>query len=115
MQGVHLAVRGDSRLAWREVKGAATYGPWQSLELQLQGTSVTLGIEYQSGRLLAFLPDDVARKYPLGQTTFSTAMLTVGIFGEAEAGEKYTLAADRLQIQLKPVGAPIQNNVRFGQ
>lgn len=115
-QGIHLAVRGDSRLAWRAVNGAGAYGKWESLDLQLQGTTVTLGIEYQNGRLFAFLPEDLAKKYPLGQANLQqSAMLTVGIFGEAEPGEKWTLGADQLQIQLRPVGAPAGNGARFGQ
>lgn len=115
-QGVHLAVRGDSRVAWRAVKGAGAYGAWEPLELQIQGTSATLGIEYVNGRLLAFMGDDVTKKYPLGQNTFQSAMLTVGIFGEAEPGETWKLAADHMQVQLKPVGAPNTGNAgRFGQ
>lgn len=114
--GVHLAVRGDSRLAWRTVKGPGAYGAWEQLDLQIQGTSATLGIEYVNGRVLAFVGDDVQKKYPLGQTTFQTANLTIGIFGEAEAGEKWALAADRMQVQMRPVGAPAAGNGgRFGQ
>lgn len=114
--GVHLAVRGDSKLAWRVVKGAGAYGAWEPLDLQIQGTSATLGIEYANGRVLAFMGDDAAKKYPLGQVTFQSAMLTIGIFGEAEAGEAWKLAADQMQIQLRPVGAPnTGNGGRFGQ
>jgi tetratricopeptide (TPR) repeat protein len=116
-QGVHLAVRGDSKLAWRPVKGAGAYGAWEALDLQIQGTTVTLGIDYANGRLLAFLPEQAQQKFPLGQNSLSqSAMLTVGIFGEAEAGEAWKLAADQMQIQLKPVGAPAGGNAgRFGQ
>ncbi|MBA3698696.1 MAG: hypothetical protein H0W78_07570 [Planctomycetes bacterium] len=114
--GVHLAVRGDSRLAWRAIKGAGAYGAWEPLELQIQGTSATLCIEYNNGRLLAFVADDAQKKYPLGQTTFQTANVAVGIFGEAEPGETWKLAADQLQIQLRQVGAPAGGNGgRFGQ
>ncbi len=114
--GVHLAVRGDSRLAWRTVKGAGSYGAWEPLELQIQGTSAVLGIEYINGRVLAFVGDDTTKKYPLGQTTFQSANLTVGIFGEAEPGEVWKLAADQMHIQLRPVGAPNTGNAgRFGQ
>lgn len=114
--GVHLAVRGDSRLAWRVVKGAGAYGAWEPLDLQIQGISATLGIEYANGRVLAFVGDDAAKKYPLGQVTFQSAMLTIGIFGEAEAGEAWKLAADQMQIQLRPMGAPNTGNTgRFGQ
>ncbi len=114
--GVHLAVRGDSRLAWRAVKGAGAYGAWEPLDLQIQGTNATLGIEYVNGRVLAFVGDDAAKKYPLGQTTFQSTMLTVGIFGEAEPGDAWKLAADSMQIQLRPVGAPNTGNAgRFGQ
>ena len=115
-QGIHLAVRGDSRLAWRTVKGAGAYGAWEPLELQIQGTSATLGIEYVNGRVLAFVGDDAAKKYPLGQNTFQSSMLTIGIFGEAEAGEAWKLAADQMQIQLRPIGAPnTGEGGRFGQ
>jgi tetratricopeptide (TPR) repeat protein len=114
--GIHLAVRGDSRLAWRTVKGPGAYGAWEQLDLQIQGTSATLGIEYVNGRVLAFVGDDTQKKYPLGQTAFQTANLTIGIFGEAEAGEKWALAADRMQVQMRPVGAPAAGNGgRFGQ
>jgi hypothetical protein len=114
--GVHLAVRGDSRLAWRAVNGAGSYGKWEPLDLQIQGTTAKLGIEYGNGRVQAFMADDPGRKYPLGQTGFQTANLTIGIFGEAEAGEKWTLAADQMQIQLRPVGQPSTGNAgRFGQ
>lgn len=115
-QGVQLAVRGDSRLAWRTVNGAGIYGKWEPIDLQIQGTMATLAIDYSNGRVMAFMPADSAKKYSLGETsTPQTANLAIGIFGEAEAGVDWKLAADSMQIQLKPVGAPADVNGRFGQ
>ena len=115
-QGVQLAVRGDSRLAWREVKAAGAYGKWEAIDLQIQGTTATLAIDYSNGRVMAFIPTDPAKKYPLGEASINqSANVTIGIFGEAEAGTDWKLAADSMQIQLKPVGAPADVNGRFGQ
>jgi tetratricopeptide (TPR) repeat protein len=115
-QGVQLAVRGDSRLAWRAVKGVGAYGKWEPIDLQIQGTTVTLAIDYKNGRVMAFMPADSSKKYPLGEASIDqTANLSIGIFGEAEAGVDWKLAADSMQVQLKPVGAPADVNGRFGQ
>lgn len=115
-QGVQLAVRGDSRLAWRTVNGAGIYGKWEPIDLQIQGTTATLAIDYSNGRVMAFMPADSSKKYPLGEASINqTANLTIGIFGEAEAGVDWKLAADSMQIQLRPVGAPADANGRFGQ
>ena len=114
--GVQLAVRGDSRLAWRSVKGAGAYGPWEALDLQIQGTMVSLAVDFSNGRVMAYLADDPQKKYPLGEAVLNqSAMLTIGIFGEAEPGTDWKLAADSMQVQLKPVGAPADKAGRFGQ
>jgi tetratricopeptide (TPR) repeat protein len=115
--GVQLAVRNDNRLAWRSVSGAGSYGKWEALDLQFQGTTATFAIEYANGRMMAFVPDEPAKKYPLGQDGLTpTAMLTIGIFGAADPGTDWKLAAESMQIQLKPVGAPAGGSgARFGQ
>jgi hypothetical protein len=115
-QGVQLAVLGDSRIAWRAVKAAGTYDKWEPIALQIQGTTATLAIDYSNGRVMAFMPTDPSKKYPLGDTLINqSANVSIGIFGAAEAGVDWKLAADSIQIQLKPVGAPADVNGRFGQ
>ncbi len=114
-RGVQLAVRNDNRLAYRSVRGNGNYGAWESLELQIQGINATLAIEYTNGRAFAFMPDDPLRKYPLGDDNLGqTATLIVGIWTAAEPGTDFKIAADSMQIQLKPVGTQPTRG-RFGQ
>lgn len=106
--GVALGVRGDSRLAWREIK-AGVWGQWQNLDWQLQGTKAALCIDYSNGRVLAFLAEDPTHKVALGQgLTMPSAELCVGVFGTADPGVEWKLAADGMQIHLRPLagGAP---------
>jgi hypothetical protein len=90
------------------------YGEWQNIELQIQSINATLAIEYMNGRVMAFMPEDPLRKYPLGEANFGqTAMLIVGIWSAAEPGTDFKIAADSIQIQLKPVGTG-PTRARFG-
>ena len=112
--GVALAVRGDSRLAWREMQGGA-WGKWEDLPLQIQGTRATLCIEYSNGRLMAFMPDEATQKHPLGNGLSQPgASLAVGIFGAAEPGTTWKLGAEGIQIHLRPVAAAGANENRLG-
>ena len=111
--GIALGVRGDSRLAWRELK-MGVWAPWQNLEWQIQGTKAALCVDYNNGRILAFLADDAAHKVALGQgLTMPSAELCIAVFGSADPGVEWKLAADGMQIHLRPLagGAP----KRFGE
>jgi tetratricopeptide (TPR) repeat protein len=104
--GVQLAVGSDSKLTYRSVRSVGLYGSWQPLDIQVQGTVITVGIDYANGRLQAFLPEEPLRKFPLGETSLSqSSTLIVGIWTSAEPGTDFRFAADAMQIQLKPVGA----------
>jgi hypothetical protein len=105
--GVQLAVRGDNQLAWRAIRSVGNYGEWNKIDLQIQSVVAKVAIEYENGRVKAFMPDDRLRKYPLGDVDMSSsAMLTIGIWAAAEPGTDFKIAAESMQIQLKPVGAP---------
>ena len=113
--GVQLAVRNDNRLAWRTVRGGGSYGEWENIALQIQGVVAKISIEYANGRVMAFMADDPLRKYPLGDGNLSdNAMLTVGIWSAADPGTDFKIAADSMQIQMRPVGTQPKSD-RFGQ
>jgi hypothetical protein len=113
--GVQLAVQGDSRLAWRTMK-AGIPGAWQPMGVQIQGTVATLCIDYQPGRLAAFMADEPLRLYPLGDGLGPTPpdQLCLGVFGAAEPGVEWTLTAKRMQVQLRPLTGPGSAASRMG-
>jgi hypothetical protein len=101
--GVQLAVGNDSKLTYRVLRSVGLYGSWQPLNIQVQGTQISVGIDYNNGRLMAFLPDEPTRKFPLGDTSLSQgSKLIIGIWTSAEPGTDFRFAADAMQIQLKP-------------
>jgi tetratricopeptide (TPR) repeat protein len=102
--GIALGVRGDSRIAWRELKGGM-WGQWQNLEWQLQGTKAALCIDYNNGRVLAFLAEEPTQKLALGPgLSMPSPELCIGVFGTADPGVEWKLAADGMQVYLRPVG-----------
>ena len=104
--GVALAVRSDSRLAYR-VSTNGVWAAWQPLALQIQGTHATLCIDYQFGRMQAFMSDEPLTKYPL--SSFGSPppeVLAIGIFGTADPGVAWKIAGTHMQILLKPQTAP---------
>lgn len=106
--GIALGVRGDSRLAWRELRNNA-WGPWQNLEWQLQGTKAALCVDHTNGRFMAFMAEDPTHKLALGQgLAAASAELCVGVFGTADPGVEWKLAAEGMQVHLRPLagGAP---------
>ncbi len=112
--GVALAVRSDSRLAWRVCAGG-TWAAWQPLALQIQGTKATLCIEYNLGRVLAFMADEELKKYPIGDAFASPPdQLCVSIFGTADPGVMWKIAATRMWIQQKPLTGPGAGTRRLG-
>jgi hypothetical protein len=113
--GIALAVRGDSRLAWRELQGGV-WGKWEDIPLQIQGTHASLCVEYSNGRLMAFMPDEATQKHPLGNGLAQPgASLAVGIFGTAEPGTAWKLGAEGIQIHLRPVAAAGTKENRLGE
>jgi hypothetical protein len=113
--GVQLGVQGDSRLAWRALK-AGIVGEWQPLGVQIQGTHATLCIDYSLGRVMAFMADEPLRKFPLGDGLGQAPpeQLCLGVFGTAEPGMEWTLIAQRMQVQLKPLTGPGSGSSRLG-
>ncbi len=114
LNGIALGVRGDSRLAWRELKAGA-WGQWQNLELQIQGTKVTLCVDFGNGRLMAFMAENPTQKLALGQGFTATGgELCVAVFGTADPGVEWRLAADAIQIYLRPLAGGAAPK-RFGE
>ncbi len=112
--GIALAVRSDSRLAWR-VCANGTWAAWQPLALQIQGTKATLCIDYNIGRVMAFMADDELKKYPLGDGfTNPPDQLCVSIFGTSDPGVMWKIAATRMWIQQKPLTGPGAGTRRLG-
>jgi tetratricopeptide (TPR) repeat protein len=114
LNGVALAVRSDSRLAWR-VCANGTWAAWQPLALQIQGTKATLCIEYNLGRVMAFMADEELKKYNLGDGFANPPeQLCVSIFGTADPGVMWKIAATRMWIQQKPLTGPGAGTRRLG-
>ncbi len=113
--GIQLAVQGDSRLAYRTLKGGSP-GAWQPLGVQIQGTRTTLCIDYDLGRVAAFMADEPLRRYPLaaGLGQSRPDELCLGVFGTAEPGTEWTLTVQRMQVQLKPLSGPGSAGNRLG-
>jgi tetratricopeptide (TPR) repeat protein len=114
LNGVALALRSDSRLAWRVCANGA-WAAWQPLALQIQGTKATLCIEYNLGRVMAFMADEELKKYPLGDGFMTPPeQLCVSIFGTADPGVMWKIAATRVWIQQKPLTGPGAGTRRLG-
>jgi tetratricopeptide (TPR) repeat protein len=112
--GVALAVRSDSRLSWRACANGS-WGAWQPLALQIQGTKATLCIEYNVGRVMAFMADEEQKKYPLGDGFMAPPeQLCVSIFGTSDPGVMWKIAATRMWIQQKPLTGPGAGVRRLG-
>lgn len=102
--GVALGLLADNKLGTRSLKNGQ-WSSWTDLKLSLPGTKPVLHVELVNGRL-SIIPDldKPTQRFAVGDTMLPNAgFLAVGAFGQAEAGNTWTLAVDRLEIQLKPV------------
>jgi tetratricopeptide (TPR) repeat protein len=103
LNGVALGVLNDNRLGWRESKNGV-WGPWQPLAQQVQGTRITLCLDYNLGVVSAFTADNPQQKFPLGPGLGrGEGEVCVCIFGVAEPGVTWRAAVDEMQIQLRPL------------
>jgi len=100
--GVAYAILADNKLGFRQLRDGV-WGPWQPLELAIEGTKPTLRIDVTAGRVFAVPVDRPSQRYALGEGGLpTTGFLTLGIFGVADPGVAWKLGVDRLDAQLKP-------------
>ncbi len=99
--GIQLGVSG-ARVVWRAAEKGA-WGPWTDSELPTVGAQTTLRIELDKGRLYAALAANPTARFPLTAGLGRSDRLSIGIFGVAEQGTTWTLLADDLIIQLRPI------------
>jgi len=74
-----------------------------------------LCIEYNLGRVMAFMADEELKKYNLGDGFANPPeQLCVSIFGTADPGVMWKIAATRMWIQQKPLTGPGAGTRRLG-
>lgn len=99
--GLELGVSG-ARVVWRAAE-KGTWGPWADTGLPTVGAQSVIRIELDKGRLYAALAEKPDGRVPLTASLGKSDRLSIGIFGVAEPGTTWTLLADDLVIQLRPV------------
>ena len=99
--GLQIGASGG-RVLWRSAE-KSQWGPWNATSLPAVGDQVTLRIELDKGRLALSAGDANATRVPVTAGLGHSEHLAIGIFGVAEQGTNWTLTADDLSIQLRPV------------
>ena len=99
--GIQLGVTG-TRVVWRAAE-KGNWGPWADSGLPAVARQSTLRLELDKGRLYAALAENPVNRVPLTASLGQSDRLSVGIFGVAEPGVTWTLHADDLSIQLRPM------------
>jgi len=103
LNGLAYGVLANGQLAWRPLD-RGSWGKWQTVGVQITGKQVTLRLDYQQGRISGLTADSPSQRLPLGDFQPQSESVLVGIFGFAEPGGAWKLAADQFEVQLKPSG-----------
>lgn len=90
------------RVLWRSAE-KGQWSNWVPAELPTVGETTSLRIELDKGRLFIALGSDPVAKVPVTASLGRGEYLAVGVFGVAEPGTAWTLIADDLTMQLRPV------------